>query len=615
VCRSATLLVLAGALIASAQTTLPDWRRVGSTTLDLRLASPAGGPVDRVWHAGGALYLRTASGSVYQTTDYETWKPAPGVEPPATADPAPLRLPEPVTRWRNADARKGRMYAVGADAWRSEDAGAHWENMTAFRGNSILGDTLADVSAAPDNPDDVVVAGKTGVWRSLDGGQSWVGLNTGLPNLTVRKILATPSGSQPLRIALRSGEALWRAGEKTGWQVTPESAMLLAEAARRLEVAQATSAEINAVTQSGDVVYAGSTDGRLFATSNGGRSWRMFPIPAGGIVEAVATDARDPMFAVAAVTQKDRGRVLRTANGGVFWDDISDSAALSPVHGVAADKASGAVYAATSKGVWMTYAPASGAPAVWLALNAGLPEAVAFDVKLSEGAHQLYAALDGYGVYATLAPHRLRDPKVVSAGDLAARAAAPGALLTVIGRSVESARAGDQTMPVLSSTAAQAQIQVPFAASGSRLSIVLTANGSTTTADVPLQRVAPAIFVDTNGSPLITDAESGLLLDASSPVKPNGRLQILATGLGRVRPEWQAGVAAPLQDSPTVVAPVRVFLDRQPLQVTRAILAPGYVGFYLVEVQVPDLLDNGTVELYLEVDGQESNRVKLYTEQ
>ncbi len=614
-CRSATLLVLAGALLASAQTAPPDWRRIGNTTLDLRLASPAGGPVERVWHSDGALYLRTGSGIVFKTTDYEAWTPAPGNEPPANTHPVASRAPEPSARRQVASSQPGRMYAAGADAWRSDDGGSHWLNLTSYSNRSILGEALADVSVSPDNPDDVVVAGRTGVWRSLDGGQSWTGLNSGLPNLAVRKILATPTGSQPLRIALQNAEAVWRAGDKTGWLVSEDSQALRLDAARRQEVSQATAAEITVLAQAGDVVYAGSADGRLFATSNAGRTWRQFPVPTGGVVESVAVDPRDPMFAAAAVTAKDRGRVLRTANGGVFWDDLTDAAPLAPVHGVAVDRPSNAVYAATSKGVWMAYAPPNGAPPSWTALNASLPEAPAVDVKLGEGAHQLYVALDGYGVYATLAPHRLRDPKVVSAGDLASRAAAPGALLTVIGRAVESARSGDQTMPVLSSTAMQAQVQVPFAASGSRVSIALTGNGATMTADLPLQRVSPAIFVDTDGSPLITDAETGLLLDASSPVKPQGRLQILATGLGRVRPDWPAGVAAPLQDSPSVIAPVRVYLDREPVQVTRAILAPGYVGFYLVEVQVPDLLNTGAAELYLELDGQESNRVKLYTEQ
>ena len=41
----------------------------------------------------------------------------------------------------------------------------------------------------------------------------------------------------------------------------------------------------------------------------------------------------------------------------------------------------------------------------------GLPDgAAATDVKLDPQGNLLWAALDGYGVYAALAPHRLRDP-------------------------------------------------------------------------------------------------------------------------------------------------------------------------------------------------------------
>lgn len=47
---------------------------------------------------------------------------------------------------------------------------------------------------------------------------------------------------------------------------------------------------------------------------------------------------------------------------------------------------------------------------------------------------------------------------------------------------------------------------------------------------------------------------------------------------------------------------------------TRATLAPGYVGFYLIEVQVPRIVDAGPAELYVEADGQVSNRVRVYLE-
>jgi uncharacterized protein (TIGR03437 family) len=63
-----------------------------------------------------------------------------------------------------------------------------------------------------------------------------------------------------------------------------------------------------------------------------------------------------------------------------------------------------------------------------------------------------------------------------------------------------------------------------------------------------------------------------------------------------------------------VITPVRVFLDRTPVEVTRATLAPGYVGFYLVEVQLPSIVNSGPAELYIEAGGHESNRVRIYLE-
>src|SRR5581483_4715700 len=104
---------------------------------------------------------------------------------------------------------------------------------------------------------------------------------------------------------------------------------------------------------------------------------------------------------------------------------------------------------------------------------------------------------------------------------------------------------------------------------------------------LPLQRVAPGIVIDPEGTPLIMDAQSGVLLDASKAAHPNTRIQVLATGFGQVTPDWPTGLAAPLSDPPRVRAQVRAYLNGAPVDVTLATLAPGYVGFYLIEVQLP----------------------------
>jgi uncharacterized protein (TIGR03437 family) len=218
-------------------------------------------------------------------------------------------------------------------------------------------------------------------------------------------------------------------------------------------------------------------------------------------------------------------------------------------------------------------------------------------------------------VYTSIAPHRLRDARVVSAADYSAKPAAPGALLSVLGARVESASSGDVLAPVLHASETASQIQIPFSAKGNTVSLSLDAAAGPLTFEVPLRSVSPAIFIDPEGTPLIMDAASGLLLDSSKPARASSRIQVLATGLGQVKPDWPTGLQAPLNDPPRVAAAVHAYLDGSPVEVTQASLAPGYIGFYLIEIQLPRITNTGASELYLEAEGQQSNRVRLYVEQ
>src|SRR5437764_7909791 len=99
-CQSATTrtriagILLLTALAAAAQTTPPSWRRVGSAAIELALASPATGPVSRVWFSpdGSRLFALTASGREFESADLETWSPvAAAVQPPVLADAVGVR--------------------------------------------------------------------------------------------------------------------------------------------------------------------------------------------------------------------------------------------------------------------------------------------------------------------------------------------------------------------------------------------------------------------------------------------------------------------------------------------------------------------------------------------
>jgi len=626
----AALLFLAG--VAPAQQTgraeglqLPiEWRRIGNGAVDRSLAGPASGPVNRVWYSadGSRLFIRTLSGRTFETSDFESWQESDAV-PPALDEtpPAADRLPEPGAKLRRLPGKPASLYALGKAAYRSDDAGASWINLTVYKGISIVGAKLEDLAASPDNPDELVVAGWDGVFRSLDGGQSWDSLNGSLPNLPVRRLAALPIGGSGARIWVETAadgrleELEWLPGERSAWRVAspqgPDRELELKQA-----FSQATGLNVTAFAIAAPYVYVGSADGWLWVSSDQGATWNKERAPSAARVESIFADPSEPRVALAALSAEHAGRILRTTNAGLVWQDLTANLPSGPAYGVTAHRDTGSIYVATDKGVFFTVGdlwnpgPATG----WIAVRGTLPVAPVRDLKLDAGGNQLYAAVDGYGLYVAMAPHRLQELRVVSAADYHPRPAAPGSLLSVLGGRADSARAGSLTIPVLAASDFESQIQVPFEAAGQSLTLSLSGPSGVRTVNVPLRRASPALFVDRDGTPLLLDAESGVLLDAMTPARPGARVQILATGLGRVRPDWPTGLPAPVDNPPAVVAPVRVYLDGIPMEVLRASLAPGYIGFYTVEFKLPEIVNRGPASVYVEADGQRSNTVRIWLE-
>jgi uncharacterized protein (TIGR03437 family) len=617
----AITLVLALSCLASGQA--PAWRRVGTSAVELLLASPATGPVDRVWFSasGGTLYARTDSGKVFETSDYEVWQPAAN-----TAEPLPQPIPTlarvPEAGVQVVGAGFGRVFALGRQLYRSTDGGTTWSNLTAFKTDSVIGLGQRSVAVPPPgatiNLDQVVVANQFGVWRSLDGGLSWAGLNELLPNLPVKRILSTPRGARGTRVEVASMGTMELPPGSSVWQPIQDSTSA-SDAARLTFFSARVAADVRSYAQADNTVYLGTSDGRIFISRDAGANFTQTSTDrATGPVERIFVDPTRPDVALAALGGANVPHVLRTTNGGAFWDRLDSNLPNAPAHSVTAERASSAVYLATDRGVFYARAEleaAGSADVNWINLSESLPAVPATDVRLDPAGVQLYAAMDGYGVYAAAAPHRLLNLRVVNAADFSTRAAAPGSLLSVVGARVRSARAGNFDYPVLAAADDASQIQVPFDATGPSVTLALATGTGTVRFGMQVQPVSPAIFVARDGAPMLQDADSGLLLDARKGAHPGTRLLVFATGLGRVSPEWPTGLAAPIDNPPVVAANVRAFLNGAPVSVTRATLAGDYIGFYVVELQLPTLNNSGPAELYITANGVESNRVQVVIEQ
>jgi len=149
-----TGLVLAAVAVAQA----PDWRRVGNSALDLELAGLATGPVDRVWYSatGDQIWARSLSGKTFVTNDLDHWvAAAPGSLAPPVPEGRTITIPENGAQVRNPASASPRVYAFRQFVHRSDNSGKNWENLTAFRGLSIIGEGLRDLAVSPTNEDEI----------------------------------------------------------------------------------------------------------------------------------------------------------------------------------------------------------------------------------------------------------------------------------------------------------------------------------------------------------------------------------------------------------------------------------------------------------------------------
>ena len=141
--RATVRFVIAAALLAAftwsakAQPVSLDCRHIGNSAIELSMPSVTTGPVNRVWYSQDAstLYTQTVSGRIFTTTDFEQWKQVQGqsVVPPAPANLEAVTVPESGLKLRSQPAGSSRFYGVGNNAYRSDDGGVTWTNLTAYK--------------------------------------------------------------------------------------------------------------------------------------------------------------------------------------------------------------------------------------------------------------------------------------------------------------------------------------------------------------------------------------------------------------------------------------------------------------------------------------------------
>lgn len=182
---------------------------------------------------------------------------------------------------------------------------------------------------------------------------------------------------------------------------------------------------------------------------------------------------------------------------------------------------------------------------------------------------------------------------------------------------------GNVPVPLYYSSPGQVSFQVPWEAAAGGGNTVAMQSGALTpaTATLDLAPYAPGIFTlptinATQGA--VTEASSGAVAAAvgaipgAQPVHAGGAISIYATGLGPVDHPPATGYAAPLNALVQTTAVPQVTVGGLNANVLFSGLAPGYVGLYQVNVEVPGgVQPGGLVPVTLSVGGVSSNTVTV----
>lgn len=220
---------------------------------------------------------------------------------------------------------------------------------------------------------------------------------------------------------------------------------------------------------------------------------------------------------------------------------------------------------------------------------------------------------------------------------------APGSLVSIFGTGLagDAALAPGPSLPFVLGTTAltlggvpvplihafpnQVDAQIPWELAGQTSAplTIVTDDLSGNTVSVPLAQFSPGIYTATgtgagqgailiDGTTTLAAPASGLI--TGQPATPGTFIDIFATGLGPVTNQPASGAPAPASPSPLAqtVATVTVTIGGVPVTPSFAGLAPGWVGLYQVNVQVPSNAPVGdAVPVALSVGGVASNQVTI----
>jgi uncharacterized protein (TIGR03437 family) len=179
-----------------------------------------------------------------------------------------------------------------------------------------------------------------------------------------------------------------------------------------------------------------------------------------------------------------------------------------------------------------------------------------------------------------------------------------------------SVTVGGLKVPLFYANSGQVNAQVPFElpANANPQLLVATPFSLAVPQTITLAANRPGIFtVNSSGSGqgAITNPQ-GQTVNAAAPAAPGSVVIAYCSGLGATNPAVASGVASPAASPAVVTTTVTATVGGLPAAVQFAGLAPGFVGLYQVNLQIPaGVSAGGAVPVVLMQGGAASNTVTI----
>jgi uncharacterized protein (TIGR03437 family) len=428
------------------------------------------------------------------------------------------------------------------------------------------------------------------IFRTTDGGASWTDISGNLANIPVNAVVIDPDLPQTLYIATDAGVMVTLDGGVT-WSSLGKG--------------------LPKVVVSSLVLHR---RGRLLRAATHGRSVWDILIPLGnsslqpviGSVSPASTNSGGAEFTLS-VTGSNfvPGTVVRW-NGQSRPTALLDSSHLTV-------KIPASDIAAVGRAAVMAFNSGSGG---------GASNSIAFTIgPPPESAPNAFVNAANPAGGNALAPRSIAS---LYGSNLAAQIAvadlAPPLPFTLAGVTMTIA---NNAVPLFFVSPSQVNFQVPFVGvtGQSLVSLTLAQGASSTTIVVPLKPFAPALFT-TNAQG--TGQASALIAGTASVAAPTGTfpgsrpakigefISIYATGLGDVTNRPGLGAASPSSPLARTIATPVVTIGGVPATVSFSGLAPGFVGLYQINAQIPAATLTGPdIPIVLTVGGVTSNTAAI----